>query len=178
MMKDLGIIAVGQLYDPDIKTFPEGCHYSYDISGHWLHYLYQNPTQTEIDSIQKGAVDFGLYTKGPIIFLLHRFGDMNWNDSAYSWWLVPKDFRAIPDEIEGHALIKTIMVDTATGLVVAIRACTFSAEFTGYIHDAIRKQTQKPWSKDEHEKAVRYVYSRYSTQDLVDRAEIFCKGGE
>jgi hypothetical protein len=175
---ELGIIAIGQPYDPDIESFPEGCHYSFDVSGHWLHYLYQNPTQVEIDSIQSGQTDFGLYIKGPLLFLLHRFGQMNWNDSSYSWWLVSEEYRKVPDETEGHALLKTIMVDTKTGLVVAIRACTFSAEFTAYLHDAIRRQTQKPWSKKEHERAVRYVYSQYSTMDLVERAEIFCKGGK
>jgi hypothetical protein len=176
---DLGIIAVGQPYDPDTQTLPEGCHYNFDVSGHWLHYLYQNPTQIEIDSVQKGEAQFGLYTKGPILFLLHQFGAMAWNDAAYSWWLVSAEFRKLPEETDGvHALLKTIMVDTASALVKAIRACTFSAEFTTCLHDAIRRQTQKPWSKTEHEEAVRHIYSKYSTMDLVNMGEVFCKGGE
>jgi hypothetical protein len=175
---DLSIIAVGQPYDPDITTFPEGCHFNFDISGYCLHYLYQNPTQIEIGSVQKGEAQFGLYTKGPILFLLHQFGAMAWNDAAYSWWLVSEEFRKVPDESPGHALLKTIMVNTASGLVVAIRACTFSEEFTVCLHDAIRRQIQVPWNKDRHEQAVRHVYSKYSTMDLVNMAEVFCRGGE
>jgi hypothetical protein len=176
---DLSIIAIGEPFDPDVETFPEGCHFNYDSSGHWLHYLYQSPTKVEIDSVQKGEAQFGLFTRGPLILLLHQFGDMAWNDAAYSWWLVSPEFRRIPEETDGlHALLKTIMVDTQSGLVVAIRALTFSAEFTICLHDAIRGQTREPWSKDRHEKAVRYVYSRYTTLDLVERGEIFCKGGE
>lgn len=175
---DLGIIAVGQPYDPDVKTYPEGCHYSYDISGHWVHYLYHEPSKLEIESIQSGEAQFGLYVKGPLIFLLHQFGRMAWNDAAYSWWLVSEEFRKIPDEDPGHALVKTVLVNTASGLVMAIRACTFSAEFTSYLHEAIRKQTQNPWSKEAHERAVKCIYSRYSTMGLVNMGEIFCKGGE
>jgi hypothetical protein len=175
---ELGIIAVGQPYDPDVKAFPEGCHYSYDVSGHWLHYLYQTPTQVEIESIQKGAADFGLYVRGPLLFLLHRFGRMAWNDSSFSWWLVSEEYREVPEESPGHALVKTILVDTSNGIVRAIRACTFSEEFTAYLHQAIRTQAERPWSKAEHERAVRHVYSRHSTMDLVAMGEIFCKGGE
>jgi hypothetical protein len=177
--KDLGIIAIGEPFDLDVQTFPEGCHFNYDSSGYWLHYLYQNPTKVEIDSIQKGEADFGLYVRGPILFLLHRFGQMNWNDAAYSWWLVSEEFRKIPEEGEGfHALLKVVLVDTNTGIVKALRALTFSAEFTDYLHATIRKQIKEPWSKDRHEQAVRHIYSRYSTIDLVERGEVFCRGGE
>ncbi|MFH1115973.1 MAG: hypothetical protein V1792_18835 [Pseudomonadota bacterium] len=111
---DLGIIAVGEPLDPDVETFPEGCHFNFDISGCWLHYLYNKPSKIEIASIQRRQADFGLYVHGPIIFLLHKFGEMAWNDSPYSWWLVSKEFRKFPEETEGlHALLKTIMVDTS-----------------------------------------------------------------
>ncbi len=175
---DLSIIAVGQPYDPDISAFSEGTHYNFDVSGHWVHYLYQNPTQREIESIQSGEAQFGLYTKGPIIFLLHQFGGMLWNDSPYSVWLVSEESRKIPDESPGHALLKVVMVDTATGIVRALRALTFSAEFTTRLHDAIRQQTLKSWSKEEHERTVRHIYSQFSTMDLVHMADVFCKGGE
>jgi hypothetical protein len=176
---DLGIIAVGERFDPDMETFPEGCHFNYDLSGCWLHYLYQNPTQTEIDSIQKGEARFGLYTKGPTIFLLHRFGKMNWHDAAYSWWLVTPEFRKVPEECTDlHALLKVVLVDTVTGVVKALRALTFSSQFTSCLHAAIRKQTEMPWSKEQHERTVRDIYERYSTMDLVNMGEIFCRGGE
>jgi hypothetical protein len=173
------ILAVGQPYDASIANWPEGCHYNFDTSGHWLHYLYSKPSSLEISSIQSGEVQFGLYINGPVIFLLHQFGEMAWNDASYSWWLVSEEFRQVPtvgDKL--HALLKVVMVDTETGLIKALRALTFSAEFTEYLHEAIRHQSEKPWSPTEHERAIRYVYSKYSTMDLVDRGEAFCKGGE
>ena len=172
-------IAIGQPYDASITSWSEGCHYNYDTSGHWLHYLYSKPSKIEIDSIQTGEAQFALYVREPVLFLLHQFGDMAWNDASYNWWLVSEEFRKVPEQTEGlHALLKVVMVDTDTGVVVALRALTFSAEFTKRLEEVIRGQSEQPWSKAHHEEAVRYVYGRYSTMDLVERAEIFCRGGE
>jgi hypothetical protein len=74
--------------------------------------------------------------------------------------------------------VKTVLVDTSSGLVAALRVLTFSAEFTRSLHEAILLQTQNPWDPAEHDQVIRKVYSRFSTEDLVHRAEIFCKGGD
>ncbi len=173
------VLAIGQPYDPSIKEWPEGCLYNYDNSGHWLHYLLNGPSDLEKSSIQKGEATFGLYVHGPVIFLLHRFGEMPWQDAPYSWWLVSEEFRQIPDVSEGlHALLKVVMVDTASGLIAALRALTFSAEFTKQIHEAISRQSEEPFCLSQYDAAIREVYSRLSTEQLVRRSEVFCKGGE
>ncbi len=173
------VLAVGQPYDLSIKEWPEGCLYNYDNSGHWLHYLLSHPSELEKSSIQKGEATFGLYVRGPVIFLVHRFGEMLWQDAPYSWWLVSEEFRHIPDVSEGlHALLKVVMVDTATGLVAALRALTFSADFTKKLHEAIVHQSQQPFCQSRYDAAIREVYSRLSTEELVGLSEVFCKGGE
>lgn len=173
------VLAVGQPYDPAISQWPEGCHYNFDDSGHWLHYLFRNPSEAERRSIQAGQAQFGLYVNGPIIFLLHQFGEMPWNDASYSWWRVSEESRQIP-EVSGeiHALLKVVMVDTDTGLVAAMRALTFSAPFTKRLHEAIRYQSEQPRGQALHDEIIQDVYARYPTEDLVGMAEIFCKGGE
>lgn len=176
---DLEILAVGEPFKYDGEILPEGTHYNYDASGHWLHYLYNNPTKTEIQSLQSGEAEFGLFVREPVVFLLHKFGDMLWNDSSYNWWLVSENARQIPTVGDGlHALLKVVMVNTTNGIVVALRALTFSPDFTERLHQAILKQIERPWTKQEHEGVVGHVYSRYSSLDLVKRAGIFCKGGE
>jgi hypothetical protein len=173
------VLAIGQPFDPSITQWSEGCHYNYDGSGHWLHYLYHEPSTVEVTSIQSGEAQFGLYVHGPLIFLLHQFGNMPWNDAAYSWWRVSEEPRQLP-EVDGgyHALLKVVMVDTATGLVAALRALTFSAEFTEELHRAIRHQAEQSWNLGDYDSAVREIYSKFSTNDLVDRAQAFCKGGD
>ena len=173
------VLAIGEPYDRSIQKWPEGCHYNFDASGHWLHYLFIHPSKIEISSIQQGAVRFGLYVHGPVIFLLHQLGDLFWNDAPYSWWRVPAEHRRLPEVSGGvHALVKTVLVDTSSGLVAALRVLTFSAEFTRRLHEAILLQTQSPWDPAQHDQVIREVYSRFSTEDLVHRAEILCKGGD
>lgn len=173
------ILAIGQPYDPSIKAWPEGTHYNYDVSGHCLHYLYHAPNELERSSIQKGEASFGLYVHGPVIFLLHRFGEMLWHDAPYNWWRVSEEHRRIPEVLDGlHALLKVVLVDTATGLVAALRALTFSADFTRRLHEAILQQSKQPCSRSQYDETIREVYSRFAIEELVRRSKIFCKRGE
>lgn len=176
---DLEILAIGEPFKYDGDVLPEGTHFSFDAGGHTLFYLFPRPTHSEISSLQSGEAEFGLYVHGPAIFLLHRFGKMLWQDSPYSWWLVSEENRRVSTVGDGlHALLKVIMVDTESRIVVALRALTFSPVFTERLHQEILNQIQRPWDKDEYEKTVRDLYGRHTTNDLVARAEVFCKGGE
>lgn len=175
----MDILAVGQPFDPSVLGSPEGCHYNYDRSGHWLYYLYNKPREEERRSIQSGDAEFGLYINGPVLFLLHRFGDMAWNDASYCWWRVAEEDRAIPEISDSlHALLKVVMVDTSNSMVVALRALTFSAEFTRRLHEVIRYQARHQWSASYQEQIVSKIYSKFTINDLVWSCEIFCKGGE
>ena len=173
------ILAIGQPYCPESEPWPEGCHYNYDSSGHWLHYLYSNPSQIEVDSIQRGPAQFGLYVQDPVIFLLHQFGAMPWNDAPYSWWMVSSEHRRLPEVTKGeHAFLRIVLIDTVKGLVAALRALTFSTEFTRRLHLEILRQSQSPWNHSTHDEEIKSIYSKLSTNDLVQQAQIFCKGGE
>jgi hypothetical protein len=175
----MNILAIGQPCDPSISCWPEGCHYNYDISGHLLHYLFSNPSTIEVSSVQRGKARFGLYIQGPVIFLLHQFGEMLWNDAPYSWWLVSQETRKLPEVGDHlHALLKVVLVDSTSGLVAALRALTFSSAFTNRLHEAIRAQSEHHWSQSEHDSVIREVYSRFSTEDLLRRAIITCNGGD
>jgi hypothetical protein len=173
------ILSVGQPYSSEICEWPEGCHYNVDEYGHWLHYFHENPTRAEIDSIQRGPAKFGLFVHEPVIFLLHKFGQMNWHDAPYSLWLVSREHRRIPELTEGeHAFLRVVLVDTATGIVAALRALTFSVEFTSRLHKEILRQSESPWSSSRHDAVIESVYSRFTTQDLVERSIVFCNGGD
>mgnify|MGYP000865818535 CR=1 FL=1 len=173
------VIAVGQPYDPSIKEWPEGCHYNFDSAGHWLHYLFRNPSKVEKTSIQKGSVRFGIYIQGPVIFLLHKFGDMAWNDAPYSFWLVPEEYRKIPDiNDQDHAFLRTVLIDTTTVIVEALRALTFSAQFTRRLHEEIVLQSLKPWDPASYDAVIQSTYSNFSASELVKHSVIFCNGGD
>ena len=172
-------IAVGQQYEPGVVDWPEGCTYNYDIGGHWLHYLYRNPTPVEVASIMRGPAQFAIFIQEPVIFLMHQFGDMPWSDAPYSWHLVPEKSRQLPElDPNLHALLKVVMLDSETGVVTALRALTFSSEFTWRLHQAIRAQTILKWDAELHDRTITSVYGTLSQEDMVQRAGTRCKGGE
>ncbi|MFH0959782.1 MAG: hypothetical protein V1897_13880 [Pseudomonadota bacterium] len=173
------VLAVGQPYSNEASEWPEGCHYNFDSYGHWLHYFYEKPTLTEIASIQRGPARFGLFVQDPVTFLLHQFGQIHWHDASYSFWLVSREHRRIPELTEGeHAFLRVVLVDTTKGIVAALRALTFSAEFTRRRHEEILRQSESPWNPSQRDTLIESVYSRFTTQDLVERSIIFCNGGD
>ena len=173
------VIAIGEPYDRSIKEWPEGTHYNFDSAGHWLHYFFSNPSDVEKSSLQQGPAVFGIYIQGPVIFLLHKFGDMPWNDSPYTFWLVREEYRSLPDiNYRDHAFLRTVLIDTSTGIVEALRALTFSAEFTRRLHEEIVLQSMKPWDPGFYDSVIKATYSNFSTFDLVRRSTIFCNGGD
>lgn len=173
------VIAVGEPYDLSIKEWPEGSHYNYDSGGHWLHYFFRNPSEVERVSVQNRPAQFGLYIQGPVIFLLHKFGDMPWNDSPYSCWLVPEEHRKLPDiNDQDHAFLRTVLIDTATGVVAALRALTVSVEFTRRLHEEIVLQSMKSWDPALYDAVIQTTYATFSSNELVKRSVIFCNGGD
>jgi hypothetical protein len=175
----MNILAIGQPFDETVQHWPEGTMFNYSATGAWLIYFYSAPSRMEISSIQEGPAEFGLYMAGPVLFLLHKFHPMPWNDAAYSVWLVHEDERVLPEISDHlHALLRVVLVDTSTGLVAALRACTFSAQFTKTLHQAIHFQASLPWNPSLHERIIREVYATQSTDDMVRQCKLFCKGGD
>ena len=175
----MNILAIGQPFDETVQHWPEGCMFNYSAAGAWLIYFYRAPSLIEISSIQEGPAEFGLFMAGPVLFVLHRFHPMPWNDSPYTFWLVHEDERTVPEITEHlHALLRVILVDTSTGLIAALRACTFSATFTKTLHQAIHFQASLAWDPSLHDQVIREVYADLTTDDMVRQCKLFCKGGE
>ena len=173
------ILAINEPFDQTINCWPEGTMFNVDASGHWLIYFYSSPSQVETRSIQGGEAQFGLFIADSVIFLLHQFGEMPWNDAPYSVWLVSEEERKLPEVSDHfHALLRIVMVDTSTGLVAALRALTFSAQFTKALHQAIHVQASLPWDRSLHEQTIQEVYGRFTAADMVLQSRVFCKGGE
>ena len=175
----MNILTIGQPFDQTVTHWPEGTMFNYDASGHWLIHFYSSPTRMEIASVQQGDAQFGLYVVGSVIFLLHQFGSMPWNDAPYSVWLLQDEERVLPEISDHlHGLLRTVLVDTTTGLVAALRACTFSAPFTKTLHQAIDFQASLPCKPSLHHQIIQEVYGRFTTDDMVRQCKLFCRGGE
>jgi hypothetical protein len=62
--------------------------------------------------------------------------------------------------------------------VLALRAVTFSPEFTRALHRAIADQVGAPYEKAAHERRADGMTQRLSTHQLWARCTVRCRGGE
>lgn len=182
------LYVVGQLYLAGRTSWPERTEYNYRGNDHELRIFLASPTAGEIEGISGAPAEFALAVEGSALFLLSQFGDgtpglgMPWSDTPYSWWLVLAHERQLPNPEPGseeRILLHVLLIDATTGILKAMRALTFSPEFSRALINTIRRQARTSFDKVSHDNDINLAYHRYpSTQDMVDAAIARCKGGE
>jgi len=172
---------VGKLYHRDVTRWPEAVDYNYRGGGHELRMFLNRPSIQEVSDIRHGEAEFGLLVEGTIIFLLYRFGkSIQWSDAPFTWWVVPESERAMPNPeptLSERALVQIILTDAATGIIKAMRALTWSPEFTAAIHDAIRSQASNGFDKKAYDEHLATVYTMFTSEQLLARCGIRTVGG-
>jgi hypothetical protein len=178
---------VGQLYDPSRKSWPEGADYNFRAGGHELRIFLGRATPREIAAVGTGRVDFGLMAELPEMFVVSRFRGPDGRvvcsfDCSYSWHRVSPDERTDPPVWEDtspqlRALASIILVEATNGVILALRTCSYSPEFTRSFHRAIHDQAALPYDQAEHERAVADIVRRLNTDQIWERCAIRCEGG-
>jgi hypothetical protein len=74
-------------------------------------------------------------------------------------------------------LLRIVLVEATTGVILALRAVSFSPEFTRAIHRAIALQAAVPDHRGAHEAWVD-IMTQFSTDQLWDQCTVRCQGGE
>lgn len=177
------IVAVGKPLFEGRNELPEAIEYNYQSGDHTLLLSMKNLHPKEIEAVRSMEAEFGLYCENGIVFLLYRFGEtLPWSDSAFSWWNVAQEDRRMPapplDPAE-RILLKIILVEAANGIVEAIRVTTLSPEFTGKLHDAIRRQaTGDEFSRAEFVARSLAIYGKHAPFELAAKAIVKTKGGD
>ena len=103
-------------------------------------------------------------------------------------WSIPVSNRR-PDERTGppvwedtspqlRALTSIILVEATNGVILALRTCSYSPEFTRSFHRAIHDQAALPYDQAEHERAVADIVRRLNTDQIWERCAIRCEGGD
>jgi hypothetical protein len=174
-------LVVGELYGPAWPDI-EGADYNYRGEQHELRLFLAGVKAREITAVRDGPIDFGLLVEPEGLFLITRFGDTMSFESSYHWFRLDPTERIEPPATEEtrpelRALITIILVELTTGIVLALRAVTFSPEFTRAIHRAIRDQIDRPYNAATYERWTR-VMMRYETHMLWNRCTVRCRGGE
>jgi hypothetical protein len=178
---------VGRPYHPGKTAWPEASDYNFRAGGHELRIFLANASKAEVAAAERGRVEFGLMLEPPELFVVARFHGPDDRvvmsfDCSYQWHRVSEAERTEPpawEEIspDARALVSVVLVEATTGLILALRALTFSPEFTRSIHRAIADQAAGPYDKATHERAVDDITRRFNTDQLWDRCRIRCEGG-
>lgn len=163
---------VGQPYECGEDKLEEKVLYRLDKDGHCLVIVKAGITVQEIENIDHGIAELGIYIDGPILFLLFRFGKGSWNDAPYSWHTVPREFRMFPAEAADSNRPRISLVEAGAGIVRAVREVVFTAEFAEALNTAITVQANGGFNGLSYAKHINIVYNQYIAEDMVELAGI------
>jgi hypothetical protein len=176
-------LEVGKPYEPARRRWPEGVDYNYRSGGHELRIILARVTLPEVEAVRSGPVEFGFFAEPEGLFLITRFGSQLSFDCSYDWHRLSADERTLPPPSEEtspelRALCTIILVGATSGVVLALRAVTFSPEFTRALHRAIADQVGAPYEKATHERRADGMTARLSTEKLWAKCTTRCRGGD
>ena len=202
MSEQFRVMQIGGLYSPDRTVWEERAEYNYRASGHELRIFFKNPADHEIAAVQSGTAEFGLYysnhPSSPVLIFLYHFaggmtplgdnrielhsGGIPWSDAPYTYWMVNPEDRGVPNREPGdprtHDVLHVFLVDADTGIIKAMRMCTFSPKFTDAIHFAIKDQASKSFKQAEYDAQLAHLYNTQPTETLLQQALVRCHGGD
>ena len=180
-------LEVGKPYDLSRRAWFEGADYNYRAGGHELRLFMRGLSPKEVAAVRTGRVEFGLLIELPELFVITRFHGPDDRvvlsfDCSYSWHRVSDAERTAPPAWEEtspelRALCTIILVEASNGLIAALRAVSYSPEFTRSLHRAIADQAGLPYDRAEHERAVEEIARRNTTDQLWERCKVRCEGG-
>lgn len=179
---------VGRPYSDTRRRWPEGVDFNYRDGAHELRLFWRSPSAAEIQGVKTGRAEFAITPWMDTILFLFRFnGACDWSDQPYSWHLteagvgpqeIPPPLDS-PDDAAFRQILNVILVDADTGIIKALRAVTFSPEFTRVLHKAIREQAERPFPGDvEYARQIEAAYRRWSSSYAMTNSAIArCVGG-
>lgn len=165
------LFEVGKLFEDGKTKYQEGVKFDFTQSGPVLTMFFDKPTEKEIECVRSGGLQCGFYVKDEIIFMLFKFGGLEWVDAPYSIHLSkPFEFQQI-DEGMGFGL-NVYFVDAATGILKVMKLFGLHTKFSISLRDEMLAQRQKSFDVGKYQQKINQVYGNYCTKDFVDRATI------
>lgn len=167
-------LEIGQLLEEGKTKYQEGVVFDFQHGSPLLYLFFNRPTIKEIEAVKSGKFEVGFYVKDEVIFILAKFEGMPWMDAPYSVHLSRPFVLQDIHERQGFGLT-ILLVDASTGILKAIRYSGLSTEFSRKFRDAIERQNTLTWEEKTYQQKINIVYGNYSTDDLVQRADIIYK---
>jgi hypothetical protein len=162
---------VGELLEEGKTSYQEGVRFDYTHDGAILLLFYNNADEKELLDIRKGSLKIGMYVKDEVIFMLFKFASQNWIDAPYSVHL--SKLYEFDNIAEGMGIgLHIFLVDASTGILKAMRLIGLPTKFSKSFQKAVLAQKEIEFDKSKYAQKINMVYGNYSTDDLVEGAEI------
>lgn len=165
---------VGKVVE-NLKGSNEGTRFDMSDSGATLCIYFNRPTKQEIEDVKNGSLQFKMFTKNNIIFILSKFGNMSWMDSPYHVAL-SKNLSKLDYINDGLGYsCSIILVDTATGEIKAMRYISFNTSFSRKLNQNIQSQNVNEFNKSSYNRDLNSIFNTYSTKCMVNYSEVKCR---
>jgi hypothetical protein len=187
--RSYSLLAVGKPYHPDLRVWSEGADYNFRDGAHELRVFLPRASKAEITSVEEGPIEFGLWWDWPDLFVLSQFHDKRSRrlvmsfDCPYTWHRLAPEDRVKPPAWEEvnpalRAVVNVVLIEATSGIVLALRICTYSPEFTRALHRTIADQAAMPYDKITHESRIEDITREFTSEQLWDRCVIRCHSGD
>ncbi len=130
----------------------------------------RNPSRVEKNAFKSGDLIFKLFPQPNVLFLVFKFGDLDWSDIAYSFHLdfIRKDENFMEYLLKSYPKeFNLVLFDVFTGKVKITRKFSFNNEFARNLRDKILSQCEKPFNLDKYKAEVKQIYNNYFSSHLA-----------
>lgn len=169
-LKDMQVFAVGTIYN-QFQNFTDAYRIEYNpCSGFSLYITLCNPTKDELEQISVSSKFSAKFTAlSDVGFFCFKFGNMLWGDAPFTPSAYKNvTFEELPDTQTGLAL-NVFLFEATTGELLYIRQIGLGHEFSKNLINWCKNA--RKMRGDEYYQIVSDVMKKYSTEDLVNRAE-------
>lgn len=155
-----------------LRSNQEGMRFDMTDGGAVMTILFNKPTTKEVKEIKEGVPQFGIFVKNDIIFMLAKFGSLEWMDAPYHVAL-SKNLTKLEDveDDQGYGC-NVIFADCSTGEIKAIKLIGFSTKFSKALKENIEMQKLNLFDRFNYEAGLLSIMSNYSTTDMVKFADV------
>jgi hypothetical protein len=168
-------LAVGRLYNPRVREWPERPHLRLAPRFCELALFYPGLGAGEIAQVRYGEAVFAWVDGGPASVLCFKFGDLDWADCTYEPHLAPASERGAPRLTEdGHLVVGIVLVEATTGVVAALRAVGWPPGFSAAVTGTVTRQLAARRDDDAAAAVLGRLY-RHRTEVLAGQATARCR---
>ena len=158
---------------------PEGAFLDCFESGLRLTISYHSPTPDYIKQVKRGECQFRLVPYGKVLFLMSKFGSLDWIDSPFNIQSQPEDCRML-DSIFTHGNQCSLIVRIVlAGHDHGARMVLWSREFSSAFHALIVQQQLQHFDSLTYDLAVSRAYAAFpDAASMLWRSVCQSKDGE